>query len=672
MRRAVGVAALLLAPACSSSLDEPAIDRHDAADAIASDSSQGRDASIDAVSEGPSDALVDEPSTTDTFGESDAGERLDANRFDAGRDASADAGDAARDAEAPKEAGPPLFTTGFCSDDSWCWQNPLPHGLAIEDVFAVAKNDVWAVGDQGLVSRYDGRAWRKVDAGTNAHLLRVFGLAANDVWIGGVGGLLHWNGSAFAPVDIGITMADAVSGIWGSSPDDLWVTDDTTVTFHYGGPAEGWRELPIDATFGAASDIHGFASNDVWTVGNSVINRWDGQKWSRFPATLDTLGLSLWSVWGAAPNDVWLGGDDGHLYHFTGSSLGSLTLSEPWLVRRLWGTGPRDVWAPAFILSSNPGKAALLHFDGNKWNPIDPGGDSAHLAIHGTAPDDLWAVGGLGLMQHWDGNAWTSRDIATGSEIMSLWASSESDAWAVAGGQALHWNGASWRAMATPAKFLDSVYGTAPDDVWAIGDQIIHYDGVGWSTVMALPLEAGRGVWAHAKNDVWVSTGSVLQHFDGVKFSIDASEGNNAVQFWGAASNDIWAVGTGVTHWDGAVWRGFSIGAPGELRSIWGAASNDVWAVGAKGGIVRWRGLGWSPMQSPTTEELYAVTGTGPTDVYIAGASGKIFRYDGVTWTQQKTGAGTDLNLDRFNALFAAGRSVWAAGGSGTILMRER
>lgn len=105
---------------------------------------------------------------------------------------------------------------------------------------------------------------------------------------------------------------------------------------------------------------------------------------------------------------------------------------------------------------------------------------------------------------------------------------------------------------------------------------------------------------------------------------------------------------------------------------MWGAASNDVWAVGQNGTIVRWHGLGWSPMTSPTTEELYAIAGTGANDVYIAVASGKIFRFDGNVWKQQKTGTGTDLNFDRFNALTTAGSRVWAAGSSGTILMRAR
>lgn len=52
-------------------------------------------------------------------------------------------------------SGPGTVTAGIanriCSNNSWCWYNPLPQGNALRAIWGTAANDIWAVGDVGTI-----------------------------------------------------------------------------------------------------------------------------------------------------------------------------------------------------------------------------------------------------------------------------------------------------------------------------------------------------------------------------------------------------------------------------------------------------------------------------------------------------------------------------------------
>ena len=81
--------------------------------------------------------------------------------------------------------------------------------------------------------------------------------------------------------------------------------------------------------------------------------------------------------------------------------------------------------------------------------------------MHGTAPDDVWAVGRAGFVAHWDGAKWTQVSVGTDSELWTVRARSRTDVWiAGAYGLVLHWNGATWTQSATLA-------GDDINDLWS-------------------------------------------------------------------------------------------------------------------------------------------------------------------------------------------------------------
>jgi hypothetical protein len=66
--------------------------------------------------------------------------------------------------------------------------------------------------------------------------------------------------------------------------------------------------------------------------------------------------------------------------------------------------------------------------------------------VHGTGPNDVWAVGDAGTTLHYDGTAWTLSTRGTMEALTGVWASSAADVWAVSsGGSILHFDGTDWK-----------------------------------------------------------------------------------------------------------------------------------------------------------------------------------------------------------------------------------
>lgn len=117
------------------------------------------------------------------------------------------------------------------------WQDvPYVPGMYMFATWGSAANDIWAVGqtlnqgstpDTSTIGHYDGSAWARypVPADLNQPMQvfnAVWGAAADDVWaVGNAGLVAHWNGATWSKVDIGTTAdLQAVSGSWAGS---VWV-----------------------------------------------------------------------------------------------------------------------------------------------------------------------------------------------------------------------------------------------------------------------------------------------------------------------------------------------------------------------------------------------------------------------------------------------------------------
>ncbi|MBL8969979.1 MAG: hypothetical protein JNK56_05330 [Myxococcales bacterium] len=173
---------------------------------------------------------------------------------------------------------------------------------------------------------------------------------------------------------------------------------------------------------------------------------------------------------------------------------------------------------------------------------------------------------------------------------------------------------------------LLSVWGPAPDDVYAVGGQ------------QSSPID---------------STG-VLYHFDGAAWTEQAlPEGTPMLHWVFGVEGDLWAVGrNGATlRREGEAWVAKPSGVTTILWGIWGPSKDLLWTVGGDGVddapvLLRWDGAAWAPEMLPATGEstgLFKLWGTGASDVTAVGDRGLALHHDGAAWTVQPTGDLADL-----------------------------
>ncbi|MBA3833313.1 MAG: hypothetical protein H0X34_15760 [Chthoniobacterales bacterium] len=337
--------------------------------------------------------------------------------------------------------------------------------------------------------------------------------------------------------------------------------------------ASGWTEVPGPASpknpgiYGLAS----MSSSDTWAVGSSgsqggktLIERWDGTSWNVVPNPV-SLG-QLRAVTALSSADAWSVG-------FRDNVSARLTLVEHWDGTR-WVEVPspsigtydqlvgvsavssNDVWAVGYSISPN-NAYILMHWNGTAWSLVEgpPVRDGVLSGVKALASEDIWAVG--------------YKDYNANNNTASTFT--------------LHWDGTVWSEIPSPnvdaSNFLAAVDGTAPDDLWAVGNSgggatiaffhtlALHWDGTAW-TVVPTPVITNSDAFTAVKV---LSPRNVLA----VGYSL--------------------SVGPLTQRWNGRQWRNISTpsGEEGALLFAISDSGGTTWAAG------------YQYLSFPDTDELF-------------------------------------------------------------------
>jgi hypothetical protein len=129
------------------------------------------------------------------------------------------------------------------------------------------------------------------------------------------------------------------------------------------------------------------------------------------------------------------------------------------LVRRMWGSGPNDVWA---ILSGADLDKTIWHYDGNSWTTDGVFRSIEPASIFGFTSDNIWLGGHQGEIWHYDGSAWTPFTVlvaTSGTTITweNIWGESMNNVYAVGAyedhslynnnGVIAHYDGSLWKLL---------------------------------------------------------------------------------------------------------------------------------------------------------------------------------------------------------------------------------
>jgi hypothetical protein len=293
------------------------------------------------------------------------------------------------------------------------------------------------------------------------------------------------------------------------------------------------------------------SEDDIWSVGDFVSMRFNGQKWTAFPLVVfpghGSSEETMNAVAAVSATDVWAVGATlenlsstsngdfvGVIERFNGTKW-SLFKTVPGVeLLAVKAISENDIFAVGDIngTSQNP-IPWIEHFDGTSWSPVSlPASAGVLRGIAAISADDIWAVGDSGgvaptntLALHFDGHRWSQvavpvplngkvHNLSLGHGLTAI---STGDVWAVGAFQGLlsgnqqtlteHWDGKAWKIVPSAdstsvgsQNSLNGVFAVSSKDVWACGqilDQnlgfinlIEHFDGTKWTIS---PVAPGNG-----------------------------------------------------------------------------------------------------------------------------------------------------------------------------------
>ncbi|MBN9165373.1 MAG: hypothetical protein BGO98_21525 [Myxococcales bacterium 68-20] len=298
--------------------------------------------------------------------------------------------------------------------------------------------------------------------------------------------------------------------------------------------------------------IVGRSANDVWAIGAlGAVAHFDGASWSRVDtSSVDTM-RALWlrdssEVLVATPVRAYargIGHEDWRRYEADtdypprGYDPEGMKFTSGWAA-----PGGDSLWCAT--MAWTPGVASglwrlRLAASGDRFELIDgvPAGTCERVpcsqisAIHGTSPNDIWAVGVAGSMVHLTNAESDSPNVTristrTWQSFYGVWAASETEAWAVGNaGVIRHYTGdplaEDFISDVSETINLNAVAGTSSSDVWAVGDAgvVLHYDGKSWSRMSVAGLGGRRpdltAVWMSGPGKPWIGGQGVVLSLGG-------------------------------------------------------------------------------------------------------------------------------------------------------------
>jgi hypothetical protein len=364
---------------------------------------------------------------------------------------------------------------------------------------------------------------------------------------------------------------------------------------------------------------------------------WDGRRWT----TLDSpTEQTLYAVWGAAPDDVWIGGaydEEGVLIlHFDGTSLtrvpdiGMLNSD----IYAITGHGANDVYAVGGLYGDYDEE---LHFDGGGWTTEDSLHDASdftafseamayddgttlalfpglnHNVVYRRADDGTWtaarrpgndsylralsrSVDGKPwiveqtldeppehLLHQYDGNDWQPMGEALPSMPRAIFSAADgSGSWAI--GEAtslLERTENAWSAVAeVTALPPDPIFldGAAADDLWLVSRHALsRRDASGWRVVEPIADYVTGGA-IDDEGRPYVAAAAQVMYYDASEWVSLGARGHSG-PLLANGPDDVWAAGNDVSHFDGTTWTSFGSGCPSSVRRFRRDPDGGVWSV---------------------------------------------------------------------------------------------
>ncbi|MBW2732635.1 MAG: hypothetical protein JRH20_09585 [Deltaproteobacteria bacterium] len=549
-----------------------------------------------------------------------------------------------------------------CSTDHWCAMDaPLPTKSNLRAVWAVAANDIYAVGD--AVLHYDGNGWSVLETPMTGSLRAVWASGPdNIIAVGTSGAVLRYDGSQWLASSGGPNL----TGVWGSSKDNIYAVGINGAIRHFDG--NRWT-LVTSPTLKTLNSIWGRTKDDIYAVGQQgMAIHFDGTRWSLLEPTGTT--QEFYGVWGgpAASDDVYAVGRGGTRLRYSGGQWSATNNTMTDALYGVWGTSAANVFAFG-------GNGLVQQFNGTQWTDNLRRTVPILYAMGGSGPDNLFVVGAAGTILH-KTTSWLVMHSAAALHAITATPSGQVIA-AGNDGIIYRYDGAWSRLPFNARRHIYGLSATAPDDIFAVssGGYIARYDGLAWTTERPT-TQSLHAVWRNANSPTEVSavavgTNSAIVHFQAGVWAMQTPPivEKDLRGVWGSGPADIFAVGESGTimHFDGSRWATQASSTQAYLYAVWGRSATEVYAVGNSGTVLRYDGTTWKPMDLKVTTGFRAVVGVGSDELYVGSSQNLVYHYDGESWSLQRFPAPGSSN-----ALWHDGATgVYSAGNASSIFRRS-
>ena len=494
-----------------------------------------------------------------------------------------------------------------------CQPGSAGQGLVAKTLFGVwaaADDDAWAVGQDGAIAHWNGKAWALASGGKNKQLFGIGGLAGGTGFAVGETATVAEVAGGLVPIAVPPGIAASLRGVAVTAPGAdgnlhaVAVGDLGTVLERTGGawtqvevPITGTQPLRGVASLGGGayaavggSQIYERKANGSWVMANPSAGvllavSAAGPDAAMAVGFFGTVATRVAGVWQVEPGKL---------------SGGNLTGVHVLAADDAWVVGDSGF---------------ISHFDGQGWTQAQPSPTSINLrGVWAVAPDDVYVCGLLGSLAHFDGKAWTSMKSPLPIDWYGVWGKGKNDVYIIGqGGMLGHWNGTAWTVLNAPVTHtLRAVWGTSGKDVWAVGEKgaIYHSTGAGWVQVPIEPYQPDP---------------------EAKPYKVETT----LLTVWGAAPNDVWAAGMPdfggkgtVVHWDGKTWT-YQPAMEGEsrtFRAIWGFKKDRILFAGTQGMVFLFDGKEFTELKPPTIATIFGIAGYGK-DALLVGDIGTVLRF---------------------------------------------
>lgn len=285
----------------------------------------------------------------------------------------------------------------------------------------------------------------------------------------------------------------------------------------------------------ALMSISGSSEKDVWAVGadtgaGPLVLHFDGTTWTRSATGVKG---ALWWAHAFPDGTAFFGGVRGMILEWNGEAF--VRHETPGLARQtvfgVWGSSRSDVYA---VGSGTSGRRGFIwHYDGTAWTevampadvPLHNGETPGLFKVWGRSADDVWMVGGDGLVLHKTASGWERKESGRTDTLFTV--NGNKTQVFISGGGAtsvlLESDGATFKDVSPGSVGLVQGVSGDPTDAtvaWATGESgsVFQRTSKGWAPIvhkLPIDVESLHAVWLDPKGGVWAVGGKVITTLTG-------------------------------------------------------------------------------------------------------------------------------------------------------------